>query len=1287
MNEDAKNKKVTRTRSRRMWWKLPTVLLVVLMIVVAMLPTFVSWGLGKGIIAGQVEKQINGTVIISHVSASWFGEQTVRGFSITAPDSVTTVDVTATLHASLLDIIFTGVDKYEIDITGEMAGELREDGSLSFQDLIKPSLSTTPTPPAAPSSRSRVPGAVVNFSELKVTMLNEASNETFVFDEINGKLDATPGGLVTLSLAGKSLARDQRGDFIVEADATGAVDATGAFTPAGASTSVAIHIGKVPALFTSQPTFIHALEIQADSADLTRRIDLTMSGKATVEGNEPSSMYAELAIENPFNAAGDMTIGVDGITGTISGTRVPTAVLQPFLAAGSPVILERDLGPDVTVSADFATGEQKRINVSASSNAARLDIAGVIDTTDRSFVASRVLLNGQVHPALALALTKIKIDQTALVQAEFTHVSVPPIGADGAFNLAGVALTGFVSIDNELEVTLPAEAPRTMQLHRARINIESDSLGSRVRAFGSAGVDELTVEFDESVTHLVDASGAIAFDALVPVGTVTVKGITDATLIAFAPGLADLVTSNKVLPASAVLATTATDRGWSAALTVTGNKLDALATAVRTDEAVRVQLDSLSMRVSPALVAFLQSTSESPVELLGPAQLALTSEPIDFPAAELANVDFAGTPIRLMGTLEDATLSNIPALDEAVVVRGFDATINVRMKPERWYGADGTASLALAADNMPLSNVRFDVSLAEADGAMTPTGMVKLTDLSVAALERANGRDAGTFESLVGATGDVQLTLDREGDTIYSNVNTALTNLHGTFAASLTPDLLTLTADTSRFVLSKAALNRFLARGTSEAAEAATQGATLTAITDLPLNAKVRSLQLPIGMITAEPIDPALVDIDISLTGGPVSFTESTIGTLTSESLAASIKSKNLSRGVELKANVSARPSMGDVTRPAGVPAESPTLISLTGTLFNLLDKDSRVSMNAATLNMTADASRVPTALVDAAGAFGGVLTAALGPQVQAWATAEEFSLNTGKLRTRLEANNGWMEGIMKGRDGMLQLSVNNPLRAELEITPELRDRLLYKIHPVLADIRTTEQPLRVLVPNASMPVNGDISKLNARIEITIGAVELDGGSTTLFLLKLFNAGSGAKIPGSIEPIVANIVNGVLTYEKFAVNVDKYHMNYSGTIDLNTGQVNLRTELPLQALSATITELRGYTDNITVPIVTRGQFGNLKTQIDPSFDIAKEALKGGLKGALDDLFGGKQNEQPDEKKPEDKVKNFLDDLLRGAGRDRGGNQNNGSGGDTSSNDGAGRDRGGSQNNKGGGSGG
>ncbi len=150
--------------------------------------------------------------------------------------------------------------------------------------------------------------------------------------------------------------------------------------------------------------------------------------------------------------------------------------------------------------------------------------------------------------------------------------------------------------------------------------------------------------------------------------------------------------------------------------------------------------------------------------------------------------------------------------------------------------------------------------------------------------------------------------------------------------------------------------------------------------------------------------------------------------------------------------------------------------------------------------------------------------------------------------------------------------------------------------------------------------------------------MELDSSAGTLALLTIFNAAKGqpgrdsGTISGYIEPIKARIVNGVLSYDTFAVRIDKYTLVYSGTVDLNKQTVDLKTHVPFAALVSTFHELKGLPPDTAVPLLTRGPIDNPVTTIDPEFfgeavgkaaeDLLKKELDNAIKKGLGGLFGG-----------------------------------------------------------------
>ena len=87
---------------------------------------------------------------------------------------------------------------------------------------------------------------------------------------------------------------------------------------------------------------------------------------------------------------------------------------------------------------------------------------------------------------------------------------------------------------------------------------------------------------------------------------------------------------------------------------------------------------------------------------------------------------------------------------------------------------------------------------------------------------------------------------------------------------------------------------------------------------------------------------------------------------------------------------------------------------------------------------------------------------------------------------------------------------------------------------------------------------------------------------------------------------------------RFNVRIDKYTLAFSGRVDLNTREVDLRTEIPLAAVGGTFRELDGLADDLVVPLVTRGTLDRYRTEIEPDF-LAEAAVQVGIRRGLDEL--------------------------------------------------------------------
>ncbi len=640
--------------------------------------------------------------------------------------------------------------------------------------------------------------------------------------------------------------------------------------------------------------------------------------------------------------------------------------------------------------------------------------------------------------------------------------------------------------------------------------------------------------------------------------------------------------------------------------TLGGGQLQALlrvegdGTATFGDKTIHVVSAAASLEVTPELAAAMQRGREQPVLLVAPATTTIELDPFDlaWPLNEGADTP---APIRGRITVQEATLRQVPGLVERLGIRGMETVVIAMGGPTPSISLEGTARLRRTASDTDLAALSYAATATFGD-TMVADVSIGLRHLAVGDLDAMAGGSMGEdLLEFVGATGNVVVTVNHVStDAMRATVGVEFPYLAGDFIAQVADEAVSITAADLRITLPRAAVQKRLTATGAPSPQT-------TVVADVPMTLAIRALRVPLAMLAGEPFDGDAVDIDIELRGGPLVLDDAKIGRNSIKDLRITLAGSDLDAGLTAKVT-------GDIEF-AG--AAEPGRIELAGTVTGLMT-GGVLTAGQATVAMIAKVDGLHTAVIDGLADMQGLLVAALGPRVDAVATASNFSRDTGILEARIEASNGWLDGMVYGANNALSIKADGPVRAELELTPPLRERLLYKIHPLLADIRTTEHPLRVSIGESSIPLDGDVSRLDALLEITIGRVEFDSGSEALVLLTLANASNARTIPGEIEPIKARIRKGVVTYERFAVKLDKYTLIYSGTINLNTRYVDLRSDVPLEGLAGTFHELEGLTDDVVIPILYRGPFGNVKAEIEPEF-LAEAAATIGVRAGLAEL--------------------------------------------------------------------
>jgi hypothetical protein len=400
-------------------------------------------------------------------------------------------------------------------------------------------------------------------------------------------------------------------------------------------------------------------------------------------------------------------------------------------------------------------------------------------------------------------------------------------------------------------------------------------------------------------------------------------------------------------------------------------------------------------------------------------------------------------------------------------------------------------------------------------------------------------------------------------------------------------------------------------------------------------------VRLPYGFLTGEDYDPADVRLACDLDGDSLLLRQADGLETGLTDIETNVTCAGLDDGVRF--SMKGRSS-------TGTPATMGS-VDVSGSLAGLVGADGAVDWKGSRLQLDGRVDGLATVLVDRLGDFDGLLVDALGPTLALQAVASDFGGQGGRLEQMLTSANGTIEAKMTGGEDALRIVGEDTGVVTLQLTPGLSRRVLRSIQPLLGEIRTTESPITATIRNAVIPTDGDISRLSADIDIVIGAVEFDGGADLISLISMFDKGAGKSVPGYVNPAHVEIRNGVVSYDRFDMQLDKFTLSFHGQIDLNTRQANLATELPAASLGKAFRELRQLPEGFMVPMALTGSLDALQFGISPSFNPVEQVIPGLLEdlinrnlkkddddedapdlgGLLGDLFGPKKKKDEEEK--------------------------------------------------------
>ncbi|MHC4447292.1 MAG: hypothetical protein ACYSXF_05865 [Planctomycetota bacterium] len=889
-------------------------LVVVLGALTALAPTLVNLGLGQGFIRAAAERRINGQVSFDHLQVGWFTPQRIDGLVVTDAGGSEAARLNGSLSAGLFALLFGSVETLEIDLSGRLSGELREDGSTSFQDLLaKPRGDGRGKGTPARPTQLGIPPTTLRISGLTLELRDAVSNQTFVFDDLTGEAAYRAGDQVGLELSGKAFADagdsppsppspPEVGSINITAEFDGLFDKKGTMTPGLASGRVEVDLRDAPVPLTDLPTVLQQLTLTATSAKLTEQVDVSVEADAIIQDSQPGRLEGQLTLRRPVTADGALDVRLDQVTGRVTGRSVPTALIQPFLS-NTPIIASRDIGPTVDIDATFSAATAPVVTLAAEASVLQLAVSGTIDPATRALRGDRLNLAADVAPELFESLTGMSVDRRAGVVLEVGAFAIPPLGRDLARELRSAAASGTLKLTSPTAVSIPGAENWTFAVDDFQVQFGTLALGERLAVRGGGTIEGAVAELDVAVMDLITESGWADVDSIVPIGTASLRGVRPQLLARLWPQRADLIGAAGKGPIDVELVTSPAGEHVNAQLRASRRTDELELRAEWTADTVRVVQGRGTLTATPELMEALQGATDNPLSLVEPATLQMQLEPF-----ELRQVDDRFVPVgpvRALVTVPRVTVDNVPGFVEPLGLHDLTARLTAGFGEQRSIALEGQTKLHRAARDRAasesLGDVQYTLSFpGTGDDSAVPEARLESKNLWLARLEPMLAEKPRAMGPWLGERGAALITFSGRGDSYRAAIVTDFPHLTGEFEGTVEDRTLSVQGRTSKLTLSRRALERRLAPKPAAATEGSPPPAGVTVDADVPLAMNLRSLRLPRAMLAGEPFEPAAVDLDVTVTGGPFIFRNPDRSATSLDQLKLTLHGQDLADGISL---------------------------------------------------------------------------------------------------------------------------------------------------------------------------------------------------------------------------------------------------------------------------------------------------------------------------------------------------------------------------------------------------
>jgi hypothetical protein len=892
----------------------------------------------------------------------------------------------------------------------------------------------------------------------------------------------------------------------------------------------------VPGADGRVPLDVSALRIAAKARPVSSGVELDVTAdRAQPAGADPLRIEARVRRGGSFGANGSLRV-----------SNLPTALVRPFVPKSVPFDAEEDLGAVIgSIDASVGEGDSPEVALKVAAPFVQADVRASMGA-DRSI---------RVRPGSALVasplrrqlLARFGVDADADLSAGVAIKRLDLVAAPGldparaSFDLEASARP---FAQQPVGIRLgTGDGARTIRVTDARVSASSESIGTQARATVLLRSDLGDVDAAIEAKGLGDLSqpaierAALAVDA-------AVGGVSAARLAQELPAAKDILPQLGPGPWGAKLGYRGSLLSGDGTLDVTAGTASVAAKVALRETALAIDATAAA-DATPSLVKAI--APDLGIGLASPVRIDVAVDrvslkravPWSFEAPSSVHAVVRAGPVEATGVagvkgnpvLRDLSVDATAELGDRVSARG---TLSVAVAARRagaqpvaiaplrsafeWTAAAGNAPAAWKAD-ATLEPISADglAALVDLDEAMRKE---LGTGARIAAKAQSVGADGVAFE----ASSTLQrLKADVKGRLAQGELSVAGSSVDLMIPAAQATEL----------------LNSLSSPPPKEGAAPAPAWKEVGAIA---VRAVVESFRMKLG----SGFSSAVARLDVK----PFAMVAADGERVTVESISASVDAPGAQEPATVRASALLAGAGG---------ARAP--VSLDAKLSNWAGADGAFSLDALRVDGTLTAEKASTRVVGALLGMGAELPEAVGPDLTV--NAKAVSSGPGAATATIRASGRFVTldaPQLVLRVGLLTVVPEKPVTLDFIPSEPVRRRYLASINPIFRDVRLADEkkPIRFAVESVSYPVDGDLSKLNGDMRLTVGAVliERNPDNELLNLLKVFQAKDAKPIDGVIDPLVVQIRKGQLAYEDFSVGIErqgdgwKTRLIFDGDIDL-----------------------------------------------------------------------------------------------------------------------------------------